>query len=72
MKSYWYVTRSKKKPKNRGLVSVVLRQSYTLIEFAIEADCSMEEAFGLCYVGYGRINEQSLQISLLRAIKQLR
>lgn len=72
MKSYWYVTRSKKKPKNRGLVSVVLRQSYTLIEFAIEADCSMVEAFGLHYVGCGRINEQALQISLLRAIKQLK
>lgn len=72
MDSYWYITKSKTKPKNRKLVSVVVRKNYTMIELAIEADCDMIKKYGLRYIGYGCINDQMLQMSLLRIIKHLR
>ncbi|MEG0349572.1 hypothetical protein [Enterococcus sp.] len=50
MKSYWYVTKCKLKPNRRGLVSVLLRKNYTIVELAVEADKDMEREFGLKYL----------------------
>lgn len=69
MKSYWYVTRSKKKPKNRGIVSIVLRKNYTVVELAVEADKDMEREFGLKYLGCGEFNNRVIQVNLLNVIK---
>ena len=66
MKSYWYVTKSKKKPKNRGLVSILLRKNYTIVELAVEADKDMEREFGLKYLGCGEFNDREIQVNLMR------
>lgn len=66
MKSYWYATKSKLKPKNRGLISVVIRKNYNVIELAVEADKDICHKFGLKYLGCGEFNAREIQILLLR------
>lgn len=72
MKSYWYVTKSKLKPKNRGLVSILLRKGYTIVELSVEADFSMIDRYGLHSVGCGEFNSREIQMNLLREIKKVR
>lgn len=65
MKSYWYATRSKLKPNRRGLVSVLLRKNYTIVELAVEADKDMEREFELKYLGCGEFNDRMIQSELI-------
>ncbi|WP_373705910.1 MULTISPECIES: hypothetical protein [Jeotgalibaca] len=71
MKSYWYVTKCKLKPNRRGLVSVLLRKNYTIVELAVEADKDMEREFGLKYLGCGEFSDISIQRKLLTCHKRL-
>lgn len=66
MKSYWYVMKSNKKPKNRGIVSIVLRKNYTIVELAVEADRDMERELGLKYLGCGEFNDREVQVNLMK------
>lgn len=72
MKSYWYITKGDKKPKNRKLVSAEFKKGYTLLEFACEVDCDRLRECGLVYLGYGGLNSLSVQRELIRAIKKVR
>lgn len=66
MESYWYVTKSKIKPKRRGLVSVVQRKNYMIVELAVQADRDMEREYGLKFLGCGEFNDLEVQVSLMR------
>lgn len=65
MESYWYVTKGKFKPKRRGLISVLIRKNYTVIELAVEVDKDTEEKYSLRYLGYGKFSDFKIQSSLL-------
>lgn len=66
MKSYWYVAKGKFKPKRRGLISILIRKNYTVIELAVEADKDTCREFGLKYLGCGELSDREIQIILLR------
>lgn len=66
MESYWYVTKSKIKPKRRGLVSVVQRKNYMIVELSVQADRDMEIEYGLKYLGCGEFNDWEIQVALIR------
>lgn len=69
MKSYWYVAKGKFKPKRRGLISVLIRKNYTVIELAVEADKDICREFGLKYLGCGKISDRVIQVNILKVIK---
>lgn len=66
MESYWYVTKSKLKPNRRGLVSILQRKNYTIVELAVQADKDMEREYGLKYLGCGEFNDRVIQVNLIR------
>lgn len=72
MESYWYVTKSKLKPNRRGLVSILQRKNYTIVELAVQADRNMIERYDLQPIGYGLINSVDVQRNLLKEIKKIR
>lgn len=69
MESYWYVTKSKLKPNRRGLVSILQRKNYTIVELAVQADKDMEREYGLKYLGCGDLNERNIQSVLVQVGK---
>lgn len=70
MESYWYVTKSKLKPNRRGLVSILQRKNYTIVELAVQADKDMEREYGLKYLGCGELSGRDIQINLIKSLKK--
>lgn len=69
---YWYIALSTKYPKNRRVVIKLVRERYIIIALTVEADVSAIKACSLVYLGYGAINDLSIQSALTQAIKRIK
>jgi len=70
MKSYWYLTRSNKIPKNRSLIKFVERKNYTLLSFSCEVDKDKINLCDFVYIGYGELLDYGVQVRLMREIQR--
>lgn len=70
MESYWYLTRDKKVPKNRKLISVTRRSRYMILQFSYEVDCDKIQECELTYLGRGNFNDYEIQVALMKEIQK--
>lgn len=70
MESYWYLTRDKKIPRNRKLISVTRRSHYMILQFSYEVDCDKVRECELTYLGRGHFNDYEIQVELMRKIQK--
>lgn len=70
MKSYWYLTRDKKIPRNRKLISVTRRNRYIILQFSYEVDCDKIRECELTYLGCGSFNDYEIQVQLMKEIQK--
>lgn len=70
MGSYWYLTRDKKIPRNRKLISVTRRTRYMILQFSYEVDCDKVRECELNYLGCGNFNDYEIQVALMREIQK--
>ena len=66
MQSYWYISKRLKKPKKRGLIKIIKRTNYLIIELSNEADKDSLDKCQLIYLGCGEFNDRHIQSALLR------
>lgn len=70
MESYWYLTRDKKIPRNRKLISVTRRNCYIILQFSHEVDCDKIRECELTYLGCGSFNDYEIQVQLMKEIQK--
>lgn len=70
MESYWYLTRDKKIPRNRKLISVTRRSHYMILQFSYEVDCDKIRECELAYLGCGNFNDYEIQVQLMKEIQK--
>lgn len=66
MQSYWYISKRLKKPKKRGLIKIIKRTNYLIIELSNKADKDSLDKCQLIYLGCGEFNDRHIQSALLR------
>lgn len=66
MESYWYATKQQRLPKNRGLISIVARKRFSILQFSNKADISMVKKYDLTFLGFGEFNQFDIQCMLMR------
>ena len=66
MKSYWYISRNRKKPKNRGLIKIIKMKRFLIIELSCEADKDAVCKYELEFLGCGEYNDRHIQNNLIK------
>ena len=69
MESYWYISKQRKKPKNRGLIKIIKLSKFLIIELSNEVDCDALKRCDLIYIGYGNYEDKHIQKALMAHMK---
>lgn len=63
---YWYLTKGSKYPKNRRVVTRIVKPKYILFALTVEADKNAVEECKLTYLGYGELSDRKIQVALMK------